>query len=220
MAVMNYDDPSNRTPFDPTTPPGPLVDAGSMPTFYGGVTAEQPRSGGSGSSLPIMALVHFIAGLFGHGAKTQAPTGGNTTDTSYVGRDVARVASQSDGQPNRTGISAAQIQKLVQALGGIALAAKAGSGGNGSNPAADSLTGLVPSLTSNLSALLGSDVQRRQQSDPLYQAVLNGAMGGLPVWMRGGATGATGGSNGLTPPATPGAPVTPPVYPPVVGDRL
>jgi len=77
------------------------------------------------------------------------------------------------------------------------------------NPAQSALNSAVPQLTQQLNQLLQNDLQRRQQSDPLYQAVLRGAMGGLPVWMRDGGTGMTGlgaprtgGSGVPSPPGT------------------
>jgi hypothetical protein len=99
--------------------------------------------------------------------------------------------------------------KNVPALAGL-LATVLGrsSGSTGSNPASDALNGLVPQLTSQLTQLSQNDLQRRQMSDPLYEAVLRGAMGGLPVWMRGGSS-----INPPNPMATPS--LTPPTTPKV-----
>lgn len=76
------------------------------------------------------------------------------------------------------------------------------------NPAQGALNAAVPQLTAQLNDLLQNDVRRRQMSDPLYEAVLRGAMGGLPVWMRGSGLGPLGAALA---PRTPGSgvPVTP-----------
>jgi hypothetical protein len=210
MAVNPYDEP--QVPFDPNRPPGPLVDGGPGSVPVPGYSETVNVSGNRGGGVPLLGgLVNFFK-LFG---KIPNPfhRGSSTPNSS--------TPSSSQGQPSSS-TTPSTGQQLVgmtpEILATILALLNKPQDTNANNPALSGLNAAVPQLTAQLNALLQNDVQRRQMSDPLYSAVLRGAMGGLPVWMRGGSSSnPTVGSTSYGPFMPPADTVVPP---PTVGGAI
>jgi len=185
MAVSEYDDPrwtppmaTGDTPVFRSVTIGNPGNTGPSPTFPSpmGPVGAEGYGGGGGLPNPFSWLWKH---LFPHHTPT-APTTPTTTT-----------------QPPKAPSTSQQLLGMAPELLSLLAAFRAQSQANNpaNNPALGALNSAVPQLMTQLNSLLQNDVQRRQMSDPLYQAVLRGTMGGLPVWMRGG--------NPINPPGAP-----------------
>jgi hypothetical protein len=177
----------------------PSFGLGAAPALGAGVGAGLPASLAMSSQTPAQIAAMSGAPSLALGAAPRA--GGGVTPTLPTTPTTPPKSATSS-------LSNDFIKNVPQLAGILTAIIGSRSGTTGSNPASDALNGLVPQLTSQLTQLSQNDLQRRQMSDPLYEAVLRGAMGGLPVWMRGGSS-----INPPNPMATPS--LTPPTTPKV-----
>jgi hypothetical protein len=201
MSISQYDDPRWNPPLNPTFgsptgPEGPSLDP-NRPTFtatgYG-----TPPGGTFGSRLGPSA------GTEGYGG------GGGIPGLSWLWYQLKKpfthTPSTTNPDPNKPTTPSTTQQILGMTPEMIALITallNRPKDANANNPALSSLNAAVPQLTAQLNALLQNDVQRPQQSDPLYRQRRRWSSA------RGGGLGAPGararGDHGAgSGPSTPG----------------
>jgi len=189
MAVSEYEDPRFSPPMlDPNKPTFGSTTYGSAPTPTFG-SPMGPSSGtegyGGGGGIPIIEGLKKLWHLFTPNHPTVTPP---TTQPTPPKSTTPSTTQQVLGMTP-------ELIALITAL------LNRPKDPTANNPALAGLNAAVPQLMGQLNSLMQNDVQRRQMSDPLYQAVLRGTMGGLPVWMRGGSP--------IDPPVVPTTPTSP-----------